>query len=466
MDHPVAIVLLLGLLCVTSSGQVAGNDSSGLVPDGGRTPSRLAVTEDDWGAGDFLMREVERISDAHILGEARPLDRVDQEGFERLPVTLREQPGDLETNFALGRAAFEAGDYETAVMAFERILMARPGLRRVKLELARSYFRLGLFDVARRYFDDVLATEVPENVRENIEVYLQEIDRLSGKQVLSGMLSLGCGWDSNVHANCDEGEVETITGERILLPKDRDTFINAALVLQHKFRLLEEKDLWWKSSLGVYRDAHAHEASEDTTYVALLTGPAIETPHWVLEAQALLAYVEKGGDPYAIFYGGALGAARELNDFTVLVACLTAQERNFHQDPDKTGLNVSGSIGPAFLWGKNRLLSQVGLEHNYARAAWESYDDVNALIRYERDVPWGMTLWAGYRFDCFNYKGTDVRFGKRRRDLVHEASVGLAKELRKGLWAELGYAHTSSGSSVQMYDYDRDRAWLGFRLMF
>ena len=61
----------------------------------------------------------------------------------KLLAAFKLNPGDLSINFYLGRAALESNDAETAVMAFERVLMINPDLERAKLELARSYFTLG-----------------------------------------------------------------------------------------------------------------------------------------------------------------------------------------------------------------------------------------------------------------------------------------------------------------------------------
>ena len=64
---------------------------------------------------------------------------------------------------------------DEAIAAFRKMLVADPGLVRVRLELARAFYFKGEDSLARRHFEAVLAGGVPEPVAANIHAFLAEM---------------------------------------------------------------------------------------------------------------------------------------------------------------------------------------------------------------------------------------------------------------------------------------------------
>lgn len=62
-----------------------------------------------------------------------------------------DNPAHLETTRALAQAAFAQGDYETAAMVFERLLMLVPESGLTRLDLARTFAKLKTLPLARQY---------------------------------------------------------------------------------------------------------------------------------------------------------------------------------------------------------------------------------------------------------------------------------------------------------------------------
>ena len=103
----------------------------------------------------------------------------------RPPVEAGAVPANLL--FLYGLAASEASQQpgladdareallDDAIVAFHTMLVAHPGLVRVRLELARAFFRKGEDELARRHFEHVLAGGVPEPVAANVQDILNEI---------------------------------------------------------------------------------------------------------------------------------------------------------------------------------------------------------------------------------------------------------------------------------------------------
>ena len=114
----------------------------------------------DMQAGRLLIR-AGRLGDARaFLEQARPAST--EERIERL--------------FLLGKVEMRLGMPEQAAERFEAILAKRPGLTRVRLELARAYYLTGRDDKARYHFSASLGDELPSSVEDAVEGFLRRID--------------------------------------------------------------------------------------------------------------------------------------------------------------------------------------------------------------------------------------------------------------------------------------------------
>ena len=108
-----------------------------------------------------LLVRAGRLEHARVfLERARPAD--EEETIERL--------------FLLGRIEMRLGNPQRAAERFETILMLRPELTRVRLELARAHFLTGDDDEARHHFNASLADDLPSSVEAAVESFLRGID--------------------------------------------------------------------------------------------------------------------------------------------------------------------------------------------------------------------------------------------------------------------------------------------------
>ena len=101
-----------------------------------------------------------------------------------------------------------------AIGAFHAMLVERPELVRVRLELARAFYLKGEDELAARHFEAVLASDVPEPVAANVQHFLDEI-RSRGRWSYHAGFAIAP--DTNIGAGSDERTI-TIFG----LPFERD----------------------------------------------------------------------------------------------------------------------------------------------------------------------------------------------------------------------------------------------------
>lgn len=120
---------------------------------------------------------------------------------------------DAKLNFYLGRSAYETGHYEVALAAFERVEMLEPTNLRNRLEMARTYFMLKMYEDAQNSFKAVLENpNIPQNVRTNIELYLAKVTKVQKKSFTYARVNLDVMYDSNVNYGSLDSEFNINTG--------------------------------------------------------------------------------------------------------------------------------------------------------------------------------------------------------------------------------------------------------------
>jgi tetratricopeptide (TPR) repeat protein len=97
------------------------------------------------------------------------------QAYSRYFSLFQQDPQNREINFYLGKSAFGMGDFEAAVMAFERVLIIDPEAHEVTVELAKAYLQLGAHDTAIHYAEEALTADLPDNLRQEFEAFLKEI---------------------------------------------------------------------------------------------------------------------------------------------------------------------------------------------------------------------------------------------------------------------------------------------------
>ncbi|MCD4675653.1 MAG: TolC family protein [Desulfobacula sp.] len=88
-------------------------------------------------------------------------------------------PQSRNVNFLLGKSAYGMGDYEAAIMAFERILIIEPSAMEIMFEIAKSYAALGSYRIATEYISEVLEADTPQNVFVQAKNMLEQIQAAS-----------------------------------------------------------------------------------------------------------------------------------------------------------------------------------------------------------------------------------------------------------------------------------------------
>ena len=126
--------------------------------------------------------------------------------------SIIKDPTNLQNLFNYANLSILVGDLEAAIGVFEQMLIYKPDLPRIKLELGVLYFRLGAFASAKQYLDDVENYDPPKEVKEKVETFLEQIENETKLFKTQSVLSLGMGISSNANAGLDT-DVVTVVGD-------------------------------------------------------------------------------------------------------------------------------------------------------------------------------------------------------------------------------------------------------------
>jgi tetratricopeptide (TPR) repeat protein len=116
--------------------------------------------------------------------------------------------GEIDFDYALGRAALNAGRPDRATIAFTRVLALNPGHAGARIDMGRAYLALGNRAQARAEFEALLALEPPPALRAQLLVYLGEA-RGEGRSraAARGYLSVFAGTSTNVNQAPGQSQV-------------------------------------------------------------------------------------------------------------------------------------------------------------------------------------------------------------------------------------------------------------------
>ena len=404
-----------------------------------------------------------------------------EDALQLLRTLDRDHPDQVDILFLTGMAAMGLAEareddgerailLDGAIAALRAILIDRPALVRVRLELARAFFLKGEDDLAREHFERVLAGRPHPAVAANIGRFLAA---MRARKRWTSHIGMSLAPDSNIGA-ASESRIIYLYG----LPFRRDADAGArsgvgAVVwggaeYQHP---LNER---WRLRAGgdfSRREYAGHDF--DQTFVALHLGP-----RWLVDPAteaSLLATADQGWTA-GVRNSHALGPRLEVKHrFTRRLTAqghATWQERTYRASDHLNGPRVSLSAGGAFVVTPTvRLDGALGYGCERPRAlVWRN------ATRWARAgvsvaLPLGFTVGGGGEIRLTGYRGRWYPFvldGGAREDRTRILRLSLLNRslTALGFSPQLVLVNEARASNAQLYDYERTRGELRFVRQF
>ena len=402
-----------------------------------------------------------------------------------LAATHDQDPDQLEALFRQGMAAVEASAtapdedrrdalLDEAIATFRQMLVADPGLLRVRLELAHAFFLKEEDSLARQQFEAVLAGGVPPEVAANVRSFLIAI-RARKRWSYSGGFAIAP--DTNIGAGSEERTIFIpVFGQPLPFERDEEelTTSGVGLVLwggaEYQYPMGDRTRL--RSGANLRRREHSGSAFDEAS-LSLHAGPRFlidaDTEASVLATtrQHWLGTVK---DHHAL--GGRIEAGHRLTQRATIFGRVSLEDRHY-----RTRTSLDGTAGDISLGGAWVIAPTVRLELSagYGRDRPERERDRHERYRVGAGVsvalPDGFTVSGGGDYRWTNFEPgwfPHVEDGGARKDETWSARASVYNRgfTLMGFSPELGVVHEVRETNAQLYDYERTSGELRFVRQF
>ena len=388
--------------------------------------------------------------------------------FKRLLV----KPDDLDAGFRYAELETELGDYEAAIGALERMLYYNPNLPRVKLQLGVLYFRLRSYEMARTYFNAVLALkDLPADVHTEVEVYIAAVDRAVAINQFSVYAQAGLAYQTNANAGPNSPNVLALGQNALLSPqfqKTPDWNAFGLVTAHHFYDFDDQRGDGWESDLVAYYSQQFKVTRLDLGLVELRTGPRLGLGDYggpSVHPYAIGNAMTLGGPDYLNTLGAGLSANWPVNEALTLTPGVEFRNRWFYNSENyPTASGQSGGQWIGYLFGTGLVSAPLGiswqgrLSFTDANASYKPYGfrdvSVDLGLPYAFAAPafaqtaslWTLTPAVGFSYTPYDAADFIVDPFVTRVDRQWRVSATLETTFYKslGFTLQVQYLHTNS----------------------
>ena len=357
-----------------------------------------------------------------------------------------------------------------AVAAFRAILVERPGLTRVRLELARAFFLKGEDGLAREHFERVLAGRPNPAVAANVRGLL---DEMRARRRWSAHFGMALASDSNPGAASED---DTIHLFGLPFRRGEDAGPKPGLGVSAWGGAEYRHPMGERHRLRVGGDFSRAEHGEkafDRTFLSVHAGP-----HWLAGPDtefALLASARRhraAGKAHSQETGLRFELEHRLSRRLTAQARASRHRRVHARDKAFHGPVAAASLGIAWLATPElRFDALLGRARERARSERWRNTTRRARLGVTAALPMGFTAGGGAEWRRTGYDGRWWLLtpdNVRRKDRTRVLSVSLFHRdfTIQGFSPRLTLAREARTSNAQLHDYRRTRADLGFVRQF
>ena len=419
---------------------------------------------------------------ADLLARAKSLSASGQflDAYELLAGAEDTYIGVIEFDYALGRAALDAGRPDKATLALSRVLALEPGHAGALIDIGRAYLALGNYDQARVTFETLLGLAPPPAVRAQLQAYLEQA-RAAGQdhspksgRTQHGYLAAVYGRSSNVNQSPGQSQVFIPAfgatyqlSNQNLRKADRFAGVmggaDASLPLNGIYSLIVGADFAERRN--------NQESAFDLGGLGARVGMAASTQSQLLRLQWFTGRDFLGGSPSRDVNALGLDYFRDLGpDSQLLVLAqagrlryLPQELKIFDADFDTLGIGTSRKIAgdsTAFVTISTGYMNDVGGNPSGDRRQLGLRAGADAAVLPRLRLI-GNAAWERGRYDRF-----DPSFLTERLDFVTNFELALQYALAQRISLRFGLAQTDQRSNISIYEYDRTELSLTLRYDF
>jgi tetratricopeptide (TPR) repeat protein len=441
----------------------------------GSLPSpRIDIAQAPAGAAQAPLAELLARAEALSLS-GKPLD-----AYQILASEEDTYIGVIEFDYALGRAALDAGRPDKATLAFSRVLALDPSHAGALIDTGRAYLALGDFARARAMFQALLAFDPPPAMRAQLQAYLAQAEPKQAEAKLpvgssyQGYLAATLGRSTNVNQSPAQSSIFVpAIGSNFELSnqnvKKGDGFaaisggVEGAKVLDGPYSLIFGSEFVERK--------YFHESEFDIGGVNLRLGIAAAMGAHLARFQELVGRDFLGGsasrdlEMFAFDYMGPLAT-----DTQLLVSAQAGRLRYDSEELKIFDANfVTWGLGAARKIAEQStafLIFSTGNQNDVGDNPSGDKRLLGVRIGAETAIQPRWKLTGNAAWERGQYNRVDESFLTERRDFRWIFEAALQYALERNLFLRFGIAHADQRSNIPIYEYTRSEWWLMLRREF
>ncbi len=379
--------------------------------------------------------------------------------------------GEPQFDFLYGLAALETGHPQLAVFALERVLVAEPQDHRARLELGRAYFALGDFEKSKELFEQVLAADPPQRVKDNVQLFMDKLQQRSKQRdrQFSSRVGFKLGHDSNINSATTLNSITLPVGLTLELDDSSRELSDSFAALDASVRYLQllRKDMGYFISASFNEHQNTDYDAFDTRLLGLSGGYVYQANGYSVRLPLQYQYLQVDAE----FFRSSAGLGLEWSKSTqtgsqFMLFSQWAQQRHADAynvrdvDLGLFGLGVSHSYPSARLVFS---LSAYSAREKSKQAAGEHFGrgyrglrlGLNWTPRLAQQFQLGVTVQQ------VEHDAVHPLFSVVREDDYAQVSLDWVWRFRPQWSFSAGTSYSQNDSNIDIYTYKRSVLSLG-----
>ena len=412
-------------------------------------------------------------SEADLISQAQTLlkQKQPEQAYQLMAGNEFEYAGSYRYDYVLGMSALAAGRYSEATIAFERVLIVKPAHIGAMLDIGLAYFKLGNREQAIKQFEQVLASNPPQNFRVLADEALKQArSKQAGSITLtrdfSAYLAFTLGHDTNINS-ATENDVITayFNGLPVLLTLNSsslgtsDSF--ARLSGGFKYQLpVSENTQWVIGGIGSTLAPFEETENQNLDMQLNLAYQVFkDNQRWTIGANT--GYVWLDHEDYLQQQGLFAGWRSVINESNLIDLAGYWKQYRY----EETGLSVN-DFDQAFVAarlihrvpGKPMIASAgliAGVENSINGRADGDSTFYSANVGLQGDSRFADVSYINFSLKRTNYDEVNGLFNVEREDTQFDVTAGMTWELEDALSLTGEFRLSNVDSNIDIYSYDR-----------
>lgn len=386
----------------------------------------------------------------------------DYDGAQRLLDDMVREPGpEVEVNFLLGMIAMGRDHPRAAIARFRMALVHEPSSIRLRLELGRAFYEARDYENAFRQFQRARAGDPPAPVIISIDRYLAAI-RLEKNWSYNFRFSFAP--DSNL-SSATSSSTTDILGLPFELDENAQRKSGIGLSLEAGTEYAPRIGEKSRMRLGgqIFRREYDGQRFDDMTIV-LIAGPRLILSKWDLSLLATGYRRWYGGERYADSKGAQFEVIYYPDSRTQIRGLAFGQQVKHQQTEEEDGPQFGANLSALrALSPSTAAVAKLGFTRQAAREDQFANWSGSLALGYLRDLPGGFTVYVEPSVTKAKYDGEDLLFSTTRSDRIGQLTISVLNRriVASRFTPRISFTHTRRSSNIDLYDFKKNRIEVG-----